>query len=391
MSKTYLTGGQIVLPNQVLLEGYLTIENGIIIDISSEKLPDNIAKDTLLDVEGAYILPGIIDIHTDALDAEIIPRPGADIPIRVAFTELERKMAGVGFTTVFHSLHMGYKQSEFFSRSKYTRHEVFDTVSRAFLDPGLLRNKIHLRYEVSGIEAYDSVKEFIEKGYISLLSVMDHTPGQGQFGKTQFMEMMKKMGKSEEEAIEKFESESQRPRIEGEKLKELIAFAISKGIPVASHDDDSPEKVDLMHSYGVSVCEFPINMETAHHASQLGMHVAGGASNILRGGSLSGNADMKTAVKENAVDVLCSDYYPPSILHSIFKLYQEEGIPLNETTNLATLNAAKASKIDHYTGSLEVGKSADLIVVHMINQLPSVTKTMVEGHWVLTSSPRQKK
>jgi len=391
MSKTFLTGGNIVIPDRVIPGGTLIVENGFIseiLDHSSIQVGD---LDEVIHVEGAYILPGIIDIHTDALDAEIIPRPGADIPIRVAFTELERKMAGVGFTTVFHSLHLGYKSSEFFSRSKYSRHEVFETVSDAFLKPGLLRNKIHLRYEISGIEAYDTVKEFIEKNYISLLSVMDHTPGQGQFGKSQFMDMMKKMGKSEEEALEKFEAEINRPIIQGDKLKELIGFALSKGIPVASHDDDSPEKVDLMHSYGVSVCEFPINMETAHHATRLGMHVAGGASNILRGGSLSGNADMKTAVREKAVDVLCSDYYPPSILHSIFKLHQEEGMPLNETTNLASLNAAKAAKIDHYTGSLEMGKSADLLVIEMINQLPVVTKTMVEGHWVLTSSPRNRK
>jgi alpha-D-ribose 1-methylphosphonate 5-triphosphate diphosphatase len=121
-------------------------------------------------------------------------------------------------------------------------------------------------------------------------------------------------------------------------------------------------------------------MPTAQHAAKLGMHVVGGASNILRGGSLSGNLNMKDAVLQGAVDSLCSDYYPPSILHSVFKLYNEVSLPLHEAVNLATLNPAKAAGIAHHTGSIETGKDADLLLVSLVNNIPMVTHTIVQGH-----------
>jgi len=127
-------------------------------------------------------------------------------------------------------------------------------------------------------------------------------------------------------------------------------------------------------------------METAQHAAKIGMHVIGGASNILRGGSLSGNLSMKEAVLNGSVDSLCSDYYPPAIIHSIFKLYNEEGLPLNDAVNLATLNPAKAAGISNHTGSIDVGKDADLVIIKLIDNIPMVTHTIVKGHLVAQAS-----
>ena len=118
----------------------------------------------VLDAEGAYVMPGIIDIHTDAMDAEIVPRTGADIPIAVAFNELERKMCACGITTVFHSLHLGYEHAEDLSRSKYTREDVFREVKRAASGPTLIHNKIHLRFEVCGVDAYEQCLDFMRNG-----------------------------------------------------------------------------------------------------------------------------------------------------------------------------------------------------------------------------------
>jgi len=224
--------------------------------------------------------------------------------------------------------------------------------------------------------------DLISKGYVALLSVMDHTPGQGQFNKELFMKMAKKEGKTEEQAIEEFEKLAARPKIEGEKLQALIDHALAHGIPVASHDDDTVEKVDQMYALGIRICEFPITMETAQHATALGMHVIGGASNILRGGSLSGNVSMTEAVVSGVVDTLCSDYYPPAILHSVFKLHTEQGIALHEAVKLATLHPAKAAKIDQLTGSIETGKEADLLIVNTINGIPMVSHTIVKGNVV---------
>ena len=337
----------------------------------------------LLDAGGAYVMPGIIDIHTDAMDAEIVPRPGADIPVEVAFRELERKMCSCGITTVFHSLHLGYESAENQSRSRYTRGDIFRRVTEAARRPTLIRNRIHLRFELSGVNAYDECVDLIRSGAIHLLSVMDHTPGQGQFNKEKFREHMLSMGKSEDQYHEELKLRSSRPMVEGEQLEALLRVALENRLPIASHDDDSIEKVDSMLNMGTTICEFPINMETARYAAEMGLHVAGGASNIVRGGSLSGNLDMTEAVLEGAVDILCSDYYPAAILHSVFKLHREKGLPLHRAVNLATLHPAESVGLEESLGSLEAGKEADLLVVRLQDGLPMVTHSMVDGKFVL--------
>jgi len=384
MKSFIINNATVVTPYEVLNNTAILVEHGIITHIAPHI--DEKYASIIIDAESAIVMPGVIDIHTDALDAEIMPRSGADMPINVAFRELERKMSGCGFTTVYHSMHLGYDMAEFHSRSKYSRMEVFETVYKASTGSTLLNNKIHLRFELSGVKAYDTCFELMDRGYIALLSVMDHTPGQGQITKEQFMGFVKKSGKTEEEALTLYEEKLKMPIIRGEELEALVAHAQKLHITVASHDDDTVDKVKYMHGLGVNICEFPINMETAVYASSIGMHVVGGASNILRGGSLSGNLDMKDAVLHGAVDTLCSDYYPPAILHSIFKLYNNHDLPLHEAVKLATLHPARAAGISNHTGSLETGKDADLIIVKMIDNIPMVTHTMVRGHLVAQAS-----
>ena len=386
MESISIINARVITPNEVLENASVNIENGKIDSISDVNRAAS--SDFVIDANGSFLMPGIIDIHTDALDAEIIPRPGADIPIAIAFRELERKMSGCGFTTVYHSMHLGYESAETHSRSKYSRKEVFETIFNEAKKHTLLNNKIHLRFEVSGVYAYESCIEFMEKGYVSLLSIMDHTPGQGQMTKDHFMNYVMRLGKTKEQAEAEYEERIRRPIIQGEKLETLINLAKKLTISVASHDDDTVQKVNYMHSLGVNICEFPINLETAKHAANLGMHVIGGASNILRGGSLSGNLNMKDALLQGVVDSLCSDYYPPAILHSIFKLHHEYELPLTKAVNVASLNPAKAVGIDSYTGSIEIGKDADLLLVKLHNGIPRVTHTIVKGDVVAQSSHR---
>ena len=380
MKPFIIKNATVITPHEILNNASVLVEHGIITHIA-EHIDEKYAI-KIIDADGDILMPGIIDIHTDAMDAEIVPRTGADIPINIAFRELERKMSGCGLTTVYHSMHLGYDAAQVHSNSKYSRDEVFETVYRAAKGKTLLNNKIHLRFELTGVNAYETCFDLMDKGHIDLLSVMDHTPGQGQITKQQAIDFFMRMGKSKEEAIKDIEERANGPIIAGEKLEALIKHAQKLHIPVASHDDDTIEKVDYMHSLGVNICEFPINMQTARHAAKLGMHVIGGASNILRGGSLSGNLSMKEAVLNGSVDSLCSDYYPPAILHSIFKLHHEDRVSLNEAVNLATLYPAKAAYIDNHTGSIETGKDADLLIVKLVDGIPMVTYTIVKGHIV---------
>ena len=395
MNSWLIKNAQVVTPEGTLYDASVWIEDGKIRQIGS--IPEHAARSgEVLDADGAIVMPGIIDMHTDAMDAEIVPRPGADIPIPVAFRELERKMCACGITTVYHSLHLGYVNAESHSRSKYSRGEVFREVSRAAAGPTLIHNKIHLRFELTGIAAYEECLDLMREGYVDLLSVMDHTPGQGQDKAGMFKTELKARGKSEAELHQLFQEWMSRPKIDSDSLQAMVDFARKKGIPVASHDDDSIAKVDEMVALGVTISEFPINMETARYATRMGLYVAGGASNVLRGGSLSGNLDMTTAIREGAVGMLCSDYYPASILHSVFRLHAGHagaaghegmaGMPLHEAVNLATLHPAQSVGIDDETGSLEAGKQADLLVVRLQDGIPMITHTMVGGKFVLQTA-----
>jgi alpha-D-ribose 1-methylphosphonate 5-triphosphate diphosphatase len=387
MNTILITNAQVVTPDGVIPGGSVWVEEGRIRQTGAVTDPLSLSGQ-LLDADGAYVMPGIIDIHTDAMDVEIVPRPGADIPIEVAFRELERKMCSCGITTVYHSLHLGYETAESQSRSRYSRSDVFREVHAAATRPTLIRNKIHLRFELSGLPAYEQSLELMRDGLVDLLSIMDHTPGQGQFSREKFKEFILSQGKSEDQFHQELMERFSRPRVEGDKLETMVRTAKEGGLPVASHDDDTVEKIDAMLALGAGICEFPINMETARYATRMGMHVAGGASNVLRGGSLSGNLDITAAIREGAVDVLCSDYYPAAILHSVFKLHRELGLPLHAAVNLATLHPAESVGLDKTLGSLETGKEADLLVVKMQDGLPMVTHSMVAGIFVMQTTAR---
>ncbi|MES2730996.1 MAG: alpha-D-ribose 1-methylphosphonate 5-triphosphate diphosphatase [Bacteroidota bacterium] len=380
MKSILIYNARIVTPERVIEKGAVYIENGIIEEITEGYTGSVVDEATLkIDAQGKLLLPGLIDLHTDAMDIEIVPRKGADFPIEVAFRELERRMSGCGITTVYHSLHMGYRNAEVNSNSKYEREEVFEKVFQAAQRHTLINNKIHLRFELTGVWAFEAACRLIEKGYVALLSIMDHTPGQGQFGEEQFLLVATRNGIAREDALKTLKEKQAMPRITPLQIEHMINLAKSLAIPVASHDDDTPEKVNQMYQAGVSICEFPITMEAALEGKRLGMSVMAGSSNVLRGGSLSGNLNVLDGIKASAIDSLCSDYYPPSLLHSVVKIMQEGALPIHEAVNLATLYPAKAANIADQIGSIETGKQADLILLELIDQLPLVTHTIVNG------------
>jgi alpha-D-ribose 1-methylphosphonate 5-triphosphate diphosphatase len=229
MNSYLIKNAQVVTPYNVIPNGYIWVEEGRIKQVGSAQAESpaifSVSAVQVIDADGAYVMPGIIDIHTDAMDAEIVPRPGADIPVEVAFRELERKMCTCGITTVYHSLHLGYEVAELVSHSKYSRANVFSMVHACGERPTLIRNKIHLRFEVSGVDAYEQCLELIRGGYIDLLSVMDHTPGQGQWSKESFKRHVMAKGKSEEEFEEELMERMSRPKIEGDRLETLVRVA----------------------------------------------------------------------------------------------------------------------------------------------------------------------
>ncbi len=209
---------------------------------------------------------------------------------------------------------------------------------------------------------------------------MDHTPSIEMMESEKISRLARRKKLTIDQARNFIEEGINTPRITIGQIEDLTKYLISKNIPIASHDDSSIAQVEYNHAIGMNICEFPINLETAKKAVDLGLYSVGGASNLLRGGSNIGNLSVMDAINENAINVLCSDYYPPSILHSIFLLMEKGVKTLSEASKLASLNAAKAAKLDLCKGSIEIGKDADLVLVDYSQAMATISATIVSGN-----------
>ena len=172
----------------------------------------------------------------------------------------------------------------------------------------------------------------------------------------------------------------------------LASIARERGISIASHDDDSAEKLAFMDGLEASISEFPISLDVAREARARGLHTVAGAPNVMLGHSHSGNLSAREAVEAGAIDVLCSDYYPAALLVAVFTLRDECGLDIARAFALVSVNPAKAAGIADEVGSLAVGKRADVLLVHEIacgeagtRTMPVVTRAFVGGHSVFRS------
>jgi alpha-D-ribose 1-methylphosphonate 5-triphosphate diphosphatase len=246
----------------------------------------------------------------------------------------------------------------------------------------LIRHRLHARFDVYSPALYDYVARIVEEGKVHELSFMDHSPGQGQYRN---LEVYAKAAagwdiKGDLPLEEKLALLKNRSAVPEEKLKALAALAHRKGIPLASHDDDSAEKVARMkNEYGVKISEFPVELEAAKKAGAEGLMVVMGAPNVLLGGSHSGNLSALEAIREGCADILCSDYYPASLLHAAFTLEAKGILSLPEAVAMLTLKPAAAMGIAADYGSVEAGKKADLLIVQKLQGCPLVYQCFIDG------------
>lgn len=386
-----IRNGKVVLEDGIV-HAAIAVKDGIIDEVLTDEATlheyenrygeDNLAS---VDAAGRYILPGLIDIHNDAIEKEVQPRPGTLFPIKMSFLEFERKMPIHGITTMYHSLSLGVGLS---LRGDHLLTELVELIHNYRESRSIIRNRIHLRYEVSYLSGYPIAQQYIENQMIDYLSFMDHSPGQGQYRAPGSFEryVMKNQGVGIDEVHTIVEELLMRRRqIDWEKLRHLGKLAGEQGIALASHDDDSIEQVELSREFGVSVTEFPINMETAKHAAKSGLFVCVGAPNLVRGASHDHNLRAIDVIAEGAASIICSDYHPSALLTAIFILVEKGIVELPEAVRMATLYPAQALGIaDHY-GAIAPGKAADLIIVDQYDGHPWVTQTIVGGKTVYTA------
>jgi alpha-D-ribose 1-methylphosphonate 5-triphosphate diphosphatase len=374
MTEHILRNARIVLPEAVI-EGSLKIVDGIVRDIStgSSSLGE--------DMGGDYVIPGLIELHTDHLEGHFAPRPGVRWNAIAAVQAHDAQIACSGITTVFDCIRLGSDEEEGFQAGEMR--VLADAIETAQAE-GRLRSDhfLHLRCEVSARDVLEAFDAFREDERVRLASLMDHAPGQRQFQTMdQYTLYYKtKRGLSDAE-FARFVAKRQESSAlySAPHRREISAHCRDNGVTLASHDDATLAHVDEAIADGVRLAEFPTSVAAARASHEAGLSVLMGAPNVVRGGSHSGNIAARDLAEAGILDVLSSDYVPSSLLQAAFRLADDlDQVSLPEAIALVTSTPARTVGLDD-RGSIAVGKRADLVRVQALGAIPIVRSVWSAG------------
>ncbi len=378
MSRLVLSNARLVLADEVIT-GSLVAENGMI-----QAIDDGMGRGAD-DLEGDYLIPGLVELHTDHLESHFHPRPGVEWPAVSAVIAHDAQIAAAGITTVFDALRAGsFDPGDLSARNG----ERLASAIHAAQASGQLRAQhfIHLRCELPCEDTVAAAARTVAEGGIRLLSLMDHTPGFRQFVSIEkFKEYY--LGKKLilPEQIDGYIAEKielQKRHAASNKL-EILDLARSLGICLASHDDATPDHVDEAVADGVVIAEFPTTAASAEAAHRNGLAVLMGAPNIVRGSSHSGNISASDIAASGHLDILSSDYVPASLLLAAFALPEKVGgITLPRAIGFVSSGPARAAYLND-RGEIALGKRADLVQVSVSTGQPVVRRVWREGVRVL--------
>ncbi|WP_374628290.1 alpha-D-ribose 1-methylphosphonate 5-triphosphate diphosphatase [Pannonibacter indicus] len=376
----WLSDFRIVTPNEVIEHGSLRIEDGCIAE-----LRDTPVAGAELEGNGLLLLPGFVDMHGDMVEREVEPRPNVPMPLELGLRDLDRRLAGSGFTTAYAAL-------SFSPMSTYGHLRSYEHTSAVIRKLKAMRHmlnvdhRVHARFEITFPKALSVIEELITEGTVDLISLTDHTPGQGQYRDIErhVQKMARERGLSREEAAEaiarRIEERTQPASVLTETLEAISSLCRAHGVALASHDDDTTDKVELMHGLGVVISEFPVTLEAAAEARRRGLATAMGAPNALRGQSYSGNLSAREAHAAGLLDMLASDYHPSAMLPALLELAGTDRDGLPGAVRLATLNPAKALGLND-RGCIEAGRLADLVIADDTG-IGHVRATLRQGRFI---------
>ncbi len=368
-----LTNGRLVLADRIVT-GSVVVADGLITAI--DEGPSQAAG--AIDLAGDFLLPGLVELHTDNLEKHFIPRPGTKWPALAAIVGHDAQVAAAGITTVFDALSVGEVSS---GGDRLENLEGMTGAIREASARDMLRVEhfLHLRCEISHEAMARLFQPFLGDPHLKLVSVMDHTPGQRQFATLDAYRgyYVKKYGMTEAQFLDFVERQLETSRTHGAANRALvIRLAKEHGLALASHDDATAAHVAESVEAGMEIAEFPSTTEAAQASRDAGMAILMGAPNVVRGGSHSGNVSALALAEAGLLDVLSSDYVPQSLLHGAFILAESEiGWDLPRAIRaVATEPARRVGLTDR--GSIEIGLRADLIRVQEDRHVP-----LVRGVW----------
>jgi alpha-D-ribose 1-methylphosphonate 5-triphosphate diphosphatase len=378
--ETVIGNARIVLADRVIEHGWIACADGRVAEFGEGAAPAGSE-----DAQGDLIMPGLIELHTDHLEAHYVPRPKVFWDPIAAVVSYDGQLATSGITTVLDSLRVWREDG---AEEVDGRAGVLAGAISSARDANLLRadHFLHLRCEIPMPSVVEEAKELVGRPDVRLMSLMDHTPGQRQFrdeGKLRDYYRGKSGGKTDAQLDVMF---AQRLAFQkayaATNIREIVALARQHEIPLASHDDTTEADVADAVRERVSVAEFPTTMEAARGLHEAGIGILMGAPNVVRGGSHSGNVAAVDLARQGYLDILSSDYIPSSLLMAALQLPQHvPAIDLAAAVRTVTKTPAEAVGLAD-RGEIAVGKRADLIRVHVAHDVPAVRCVWREGRRV---------
>ena len=368
---------RMVLPDEVQT-GSLSVEAGRIAGFgaSNSSLPQAI------DLEGDYLMPGFIEVHTDNFERHLMPRPKVQWAEMPALLAHDAEIAAAGITTVFDALGVGDADHESLRGTAWDA--VLQTLD-ACTTENVLRadHHLHVRCELPAHNTIDLFQPFHGHERLSLISLMDHTPGQRQWENLEHARIYYtgKKGWSQE----KFEHQvAHAERLQAQYAEPhrdyFVDYCREHGIALASHDDTTVAHVEQAHAEGASMSEFPTTLAAAQAARERGLLTVMGGPNVVRGGSHSGNVAAADLARHGLLDILSSDYVPGSLLSAVLRLVADEILSLPEAVAIVSRNPARATGL-HDRGAIEPGLRADLVQVRVVNMPNGLRHGVVRAVW----------
>jgi alpha-D-ribose 1-methylphosphonate 5-triphosphate diphosphatase len=340
-----------------------------------------------IDAGGLLVLPGIVDLHGDAFERQMMPRPGVDFPIDVALVDSDRQAICNGITTVYHATTWSWEPG---LRGGDNAKRLLETIES--MRPQLAADtRFHLRHETYNLDAEAEITEWLSDGRIDLFAFNDHMDGTvANLAKPQKRSrMVERTGLSNEAFDRLVETVVSRAHDVPASVSRLAQAARNAGVRMLSHDDASPEMRKAFRAEGVGIAEFPVNEETAREAAGAGDFIVFGAPNVVRGGSHTGWTRASDMIAKGLCSVLASDYYYPAQLLAAFRLAADGVLPLAEAWQLISAAPARATGLTD-RGVLAAGQRADIILVDDKMPLrPRVVAVIAAGRLVhLTDAGR---
>ena len=377
MTETVLTNARLVLQDTVL-DGTVMLRDGVITCVD----PGRSDAPGALDMDCDFLIPGVVDVHTDNLERQVQPRSNARWPSRSAMLAHDAQCAGAAVTTVLDALCIGDLGFDN-ERIKTFQDGVVDL--DALADTGLLKTEhfLHLRCEVPAKDVLDLFDPVAGHERVRMISLMDHSPGVGQYADLDFYRALRRKDGTPADYVERRikELQEQRARYRVPNRRALLDKVAGRGIAIASHDDRTEEEIVENARDGITISEFPVTMLAAQVAKAHGMAVIAGAPNIVRGGSHSGNVAAADLVRAGAVDAFASDYVPASLIEAAFQCVGEIGIMLPDAIALISDRPARMAGLDD-RGRIAPDLRADIARIRLHEGLPVVRQVWRAGERV---------